>query len=220
MARSFDSDRRSGRHRSNEDRRDDGPRCPACGLPGVTRRAVLGGLATAGLASLAGCLGGDGGEEPVPEPVALDGGKQCDACGMVIADHPGPNGQIFYREHAPEGHDNPAWFDSPKELFAYHFEKQRLDWTARVVYVTDYSAVDYRLFTEHDTTYISSHVEPASFADAADVVYVVGSDVHGAMGPDLIPFGERADATAFVDDHAGEVLAYGDIDATTLGRVS
>ncbi|MFB6352582.1 MAG: nitrous oxide reductase accessory protein NosL [Halobacteriales archaeon] len=181
---------------------------------------MLGGLAAAGVASLAGCLGGPTGDEPVPDPVALDGGKQCDVCGMVIADHPGPNGQIFYRDHAPEGHDNPAWFDSVKEQFAYHFEKQRFDWEALVVYATDYSAVDYRLFTERDTTYISCHVEPGSFADAADLVYVVGSEVHGAMGPDLIPFGDRADATAFSGDHGGEVLAYDDIDASTLARAS
>lgn len=139
---------------------------------------------------------------------------------MVIADHPGPNGQIFYRNHTPEGHDNPAWFDSVKELFSYRFEKQRFDWEAEVVYATDYSTVDYSLTTERGTTYISSPVEPASFADASDLVFVVGSEVHGAMGPDLIPFSARADATAFSDEHGGEVVNYADVDAGTLERTS
>lgn len=191
------------------------PAKTAC--PHTVRRRTF--LAGAAVAALAGCLSGATPTETAPPtPIALDGGEQCDGCGMVIADHPGPNGQLFYQDHAPEGHDNPAWFDSVKELFAYHFEKQRLDWEALVVYATDYSAVDYSLSTERGTTYLSSHTSADSFADATELVFLVGSDVHGAMGPDLIPFSVEADATALAADHGGEVVAFEDVDEGTLAR--
>ena len=185
----------------------------------VGRRSILrtGGVAVA--TALAGCLGGGGGGGEVPSPTAIESGAQCDVCGMVIPNHPGPNGQLFYRDHRPQTHDNPAWFDSLKAcFFPYYFEKDRLDWTLAVGYVTDYSAVDYDLQDSGGETYISSHTEPASFADATAVSYVVGSDVVGAMGPDFIPFSAAADADSFAAEHGGQVLPFEDIDPELLGR--
>ena len=196
-------------------------RCPGHPEPArAGRREVLkagGALASVGLA---GCLGErSGGPTAAPDPVALSGGLQCDVCGMVIGKHPGPNGQIFYREQRPEGHDNPARFDSLKQcLLPYRLEHERLDWTASAVYVTDYSAVEYSLQTEGGETYISSHVEPGSFAPAEELVYVVESDVQGAMGPDFVPFSSRSDAESFAAEQGGELVEYGEIDEGLIGR--
>lgn len=178
--------------------------------PATTRRRVVAGASALGVAALAGCLTAGSGE--TPDPIALSGSKQCDVCGMTIAENPGPNGQIFYRDESPDGRDNPAWFDTVRNCtFPYHFDKRALDWNAVAIYVTDYSTVDYGLLTEGDTTYISGHTAPESFADATDLSYVDGSDVVGAMGPDLFPFSETADAEAFADEHGGEVVAFEDI---------
>jgi nitrous oxide reductase accessory protein NosL len=180
------------------------------------RRRLLATTAAAAGVALGGCLGGPG---AAPEPVALSGGMQCDVCGMVIENHPGPNGQIFYRDHSPEGHDNPARFDSLKQcLFPYLLEHERREWTASAVYATDYSAVEYDVRTEGDATYISSHTEPGSFADAEDLLYVVRSDVTGAMGPDFVPFSERADAESLAGEHGGEVVEYDSIDEGLIGQ--
>ena len=186
--------------------------------PGGGRSILrVGGIAAATV--LAGCLGDGKSGGEVPSPTAIEAGAQCDVCGMVIANHPGPNGQLFYRDHRPKTHENPAWFDSLKAcFFPYYFEKDRLDWTIAVGYVTDYSAVDYDLQDSGDETYISSHTEPASFADATAVSYVVGSDIAGAMGPDFIPFSAASDADAFAAEHGGQVLAFDDIDPELLGR--
>jgi len=159
--------------------------------------------------------------KPLPKfpPVSLSGGLQCDVCGMVIEKHPGPNGQIFYEDERPEGHDNPARFDSLKQcLFPYRLEHEQLGWTALAVYATDYSSVEYTLQTEGGTTYISSHVEPASFGLAEDLLYVVGSDVQGAMGPDFVPFSARSDAEAFAGENGGDLVEYGEIDEGLIGR--
>lgn len=211
------TDRPCTRHRS-ADPSTDGHGATDDGFPvDPNRRRLLvlgGGLA---VASLAGCTGGGNGS--IPDPVSLAGGLQCDQCGMVIEMHPGPNGQVFYPEHSPEGHENPARFDSVKAcLFPYKLEHERLDWEATAVYATDYSSVEYALRREGATTYISSHVAAETFARAADLVYVVGSDVEGAMGPDFLPFSEPADAESFVAEHGGEVVEYGDIDEGLIGR--
>ena len=138
---------------------------------------------------------------------------------MVVGDHPGPNGEIFYREERPATHDNPARFDSLRGcLFPYYFEHERLGWEAVAVYVTDYSTVDYTLTSEGDRTFVSSHTDAASFTDARTAQYVVGSDVHGAMGADLFPFSARADAEAFAATYGGDVLGFDDVSPATLER--
>jgi len=181
----------------------------------ISRRLLLrtGG---AGLAvGLAGCLGGPS----TPAPVALTNGVACDVCGMIIEKHPGPDGQIFYRDRSPEGHDNPARFDSLKQcFFPYYLEHQQRGWTATGLYVTDYSSVEYTLQTEAGETYISSHPEADAFASAKELSYVVGSDIVGAMGPDFIPFSDRAEADDFAADYGGTVLAFADIDESVIGR--
>ena len=184
----------------------------------LARRRLLalgGGLA---VASLAGCTGGvtDG---AAPDPVAIEEGVQCDNCGMVIAMHPGPGGEIFYREQSPEGQENPARFDSLKScFFPYRLEHERLDWEITAAYVTDYSSVDYELGEEGGTTYISRHVGADAFSPASEVVYVVGSEVEGAMGPDFMPFSDRDEAESFAGDHGGEIVEYDEIDEGLIGR--
>jgi len=182
-----------------------------------TRRTVLATGAALGAAALAGCTGGPA--TGTPEPVALTANQACDVCGMVIQKHPGPNGEIFYENERPEGHDNPARFDSLKQcLFPYRLEHERMGWTAAAVYVTDYSSVSYSVSGEGDTPVISSHPEAEAFAPAEDLHYVVGSDVEGAMGPDFVPFSDREDATAFAGEYGGEILAYGEIDEGVIGK--
>jgi copper chaperone NosL len=200
-----------------------GPASPECrhtppGVPGShTRRRVLLAGGTVLAASLAGCAG-DGDEAP-PAPVALTAGMDCEVCGMVVANHPGPNGEIFYADNTPADHDNPARFDSLRGcLFPYYFEHERKDWTATAVYVTDYSAVDYEVTERKGDTFISSHTGADSFTDATEATYVVGSGVQGAMGPDFISFGEGTDADEFVADHGGEVLAFDEVTPATLSR--
>jgi nitrous oxide reductase accessory protein NosL len=183
----------------------------------VTRRRVLVAGGVAGVATLAGCETGQTADGEPPDPLSLAGGKQCDVCGMVISEHPGPTGQIFYREHSPDQHDNPAWFDSLKAcLFPYYFEHRRLDWTAAVVYVTDYSAVDYEVSDVEGQKYIEVATAAETFVDAEDAVFAVDSDVHGAMGPDFVPFSDGDDAEAFVREHGGRTLSFDEIAPETL----
>jgi copper chaperone NosL len=182
------------------------------------REFVLTG-STIGTALLSGCLGNQSTKVEPPDPASLSGGKECDVCGMVISEHPGPNGQVFYHENSPETHDNPARFDSLKAcLFPYYFEHEQLDWTARAVYATDYSEVDYEISTVEGRKYIQTATGSDTFANADDLVFVVGSEVHGAMGPDFVPFSDESDGTAFADRFGGRTVTMADITPEMLGR--
>ncbi len=42
--------------------------------------------------------GGNGSEAAVPDPITVDGDRECDNCTMIIGDYPGPTGQSFYED--------------------------------------------------------------------------------------------------------------------------
>jgi copper chaperone NosL len=182
------------------------------GLPSVGRRHVL--IAgTAVLASLAGCGSGDG---DVPDPVTLTTDDSCEVCGMVIPNHPGPSTEVFYADQQPSGHDNPARFDSTWEAFQYDFDR---DWTVEAFYVTDYSTVEWSLSEAGGDRLISTHPDASAFVEAEDVTFVVGSEIKGAMGRDLIAFSERADAESFRDDHGGSVAGFDEVSPETVAQL-
>lgn len=161
---------------------------------------------------MAGCVGG-GGDEELPEPIALDAGQSCDECGMIIRDHPGPVGQTYYAENTPEGRDEgePAQFCSLVCLFDFYYAKREQGWEALVHYVTDYSAVDYEVRQEGQSLFLSAHLGADSFVEGDRTTLVVDSEAKGAMGPSLVPFSERGNAVAFQEEYGGELLAFGEV---------
>lgn len=163
---------------------------------------------------ITGCIGEDKNVEntEIPDPIDLSGGKTDDQGGMVIGEHFGPNGQIFYRENSPQGHDNPAWFHTLVQgLFPYYFEHKQLGWEEIVIYVTDYSKVDYKIETIRDKNYISSHTSADTFKNAKKIKYIAESDVLGGMGKELIPFSDEKDIDRFTNNYGGKILSFTDI---------
>jgi nitrous oxide reductase accessory protein NosL len=183
---------------------------------------VLAGGATLATA-LAGCLSGDGygtADADAPDPITLTTEHSCDVCGMVIPNHPGPSSQIFYRDERPSGHDNPARFDSTWEAFEYHFERTDRGWAADAFYVTDYSAVDYTVSVNEGDPTISTHPAASAFVDAGKVTFVVGSEVVGAMGRDLVGFSDSADAEEFRDEYGGSLATFDEVTPETIASLA
>jgi nitrous oxide reductase accessory protein NosL len=179
---------------------------------------VLSGIAGLGATALAGCLGGTGTETPAPPgAVTISDEATCDVCGMVISKHPGPTAQVFYADTQPNGHSNPARFDSTWEAFKFDFERD--DWTRQSFYVTDYSSVEYQITTDQGQKLISRHVGADTFADATGVTFIAASSVVGTMGEDLLGFSSRDDAESFRADHGGDVVTFDEVTPTLISQL-
>lgn len=90
-----------------------------------------------------------------------------------------------------------AIFDGPKDMFKYYFNLKRYNPRMSqsdidAIYVTDY----------YDLTFI----------DGYKAYYVIGSDVYGPMGRELVSFREETAAKEFMKDHKGKsILRFKDV---------
>ena len=178
---------------------------------GVTRRTVLAISALAGTTAVAGCLGND--EDDLPEPITIEAGRICDNCTMDIVEYPGPVGQSFYADPEAllgDGEDRPAQFCSSLCTYAFLFEHED-DQEPDVVYLTDYSTVDYEIDTSGDEPEISSHVEADDFGPADALTLIADSEVEGAMGASIIGFSDADDAASFEADYGGDSYEHDDV---------
>ncbi|WP_254863012.1 nitrous oxide reductase accessory protein NosL [Halovivax gelatinilyticus] len=177
----------------------------------ITRRTVLTGVTVAGLAAVAGCL--DDSDDPVSDPITIEPEMACDNCTMEIGNYRGPAGQSFYDEPEPileTDEDRPAQFCSSRCTYGFTFDHESQA-EPTVVYLTDYSSVDWEVVTGGDAPEISRHLDAETFADPAELTLVVDSDVHGAMGRSLIGFSDPDDAESFQDEHGGDRYEHDEI---------
>ena len=108
---------------------------------------------------------------------------KCPICGMFVAKNPQWAAMI-------DDNGKSFYFDGVKDMMKYIFaQKKSFD----KVFVTDY----YKL----------------NKLEAKEAFYVVGSNVNGPMGSELIPFATESEAFTFSRDHNGKaVLNFNDID--------
>lgn len=120
------------------------------------------------------------GDRLAPRPT-----DRCPVCGMFVAKYPDFLAVVVYRDGST------AFFDGAKDMFKYlldpgtHAPARRASDIA-AIHVTDYYAL--------------------SRIDARTAWYVVGSDVTGPMGHELIPFAREEEAREFMKDHRGRDL--------------
>lgn len=116
---------------------------------------------------------------------------KCPVCGMFVAKYPDwvassrlKDGTLYY-------------FDGPKDMFTHYLELSR--------YAKGKKQVDSATMTVKE--YYSLNPLKAKSA-----YFVIGSDVHGPMGKELIPFSSQKDAAEFVTDHKGKkIVRFSDI---------
>jgi len=145
------------------------------------------------LLSLWGVAPATAAENAPPAPSAKD---KCPVCGMFVAPYPNWLGAIVYKDGGR------FFFDGPKDLFTYYLAPEKYG-SARKgadiagIYVKDYYSV--------------------AAIDGRKAFYVIGSDVRGPMGKELVPFAKKADADGFLKDHRGQkVLRFDEIIPATL----
>lgn len=115
----------------------------------------------------------------LPRPGPRD---TCPVCGMFVAKYPEWVATVVYED----GHAD--HFDGAKDMFKYLADMEK--WAPgrhaeqiRAIAVTEYYGLE-RI-------------------DAHRAWYVIGSDVLGPMGHELVPLATREDAEEFMRDHSG-----------------
>lgn len=110
---------------------------------------------------------------------------KCPVCGMFVYKYPDFLAEIFFKDGTY------AVFDGTKDMFKYYFNLKKYNPSGKMsdidaIYVTDY----YNL----------------TLINGLAVYYVLGSDVYGPMGHELIPFEKETDAKVFLKDHKGKSI--------------
>ena len=118
-------------------------------------------------------------------PVAATPADKCPVCGMFVAKYPDFLAQIIFTDGSH------ALFDGAKDMFKYFFDLKKFNAAKKQsdiasVYVMDYYSM-----------------KPV---DGRTAWYVVGSDVYGPMGRELIPFQQETEAKEFSKDHSGKQI--------------
>jgi copper chaperone NosL len=119
------------------------------------------------------------------KPIKPSQKDKCPVCGMFVAKYPDFLAQILWADGTY------VFFDGTKDMFKYYFNLKKYSPSRKgsdikAIYVTDY----YNL----------------SWIDGFRAIYVLGSDIYGPMGKELIPFGKEEGAKEFMKDHKGQSL--------------
>jgi len=131
--------------------------------------------------------------------VAPSGKDKCPVCGMFVYKYPGWLARMYLADGSTE------FFDGAKDLFKYYFNirkysphRSRKD--TRTILVMEYYGMD--------------------FLDARKAFFVIGSDVYGPMGHELIPLANLEDARTFMKDHKGKrILTFGEITPAVISTL-
>jgi copper chaperone NosL len=138
------------------------------------------------LAFLAGSTAGA--DLAVPDPQARDA---CPVCGMLVARYPAWIGTVQYQDGDADH------FDGAKDLFKYLFDLSRFAPGRQATDIRAIGVTEYYGLTR---------------IDARSAWYVIGSDVLGPMGHELVPLATSEDAEEFARDHGGtRVLRFDEV---------
>jgi copper chaperone NosL len=156
-------------------------------------KALRPAMAAVAMALLAACA-----SSVATRAVDLAQDTTCSMDGMLIADFPGPKGQILYDRGPPD-----VFCDTVELLSALLAPEQEKHVVA--VYTQDMAQAAWDKPQGH-------------WIDARAAYYVAGSRKTGSMGPTLGAFAKETDAQAFARDNGGKVLRFADIkpDMVTL----
>ena len=127
-------------------------------------------------------------EKAPTKPSARD---KCPVCGMFVAKYPDFVAQIVFKDGTQ------AFFDGVKDMMKYYFDLPKYNPSKNIADIGLVLVSDYYKLT---------------LLDGHKAWYVMGSDVYGPMGKELIPFQDEAAAKEFKVDHKGTaILQFKDI---------
>jgi copper chaperone NosL len=135
----------------------------------------------------------DAGQKGPSLPSAQD---KCPVCGMFVAKYPDWTASIVYKD------GKTLHFDGVKDLVTYYLNPAKYDPDRKRADITAVVVKDYYSL---------------AFIDGKRAFYVIGGNVLGPMGKELVPFAQKADAEGFLRDHRGKrILRFGEITPATV----
>jgi len=121
---------------------------------------------------------------------------KCPVCGMFVAKYPDFLAEILFEDGTY------AVFDGTKDMFRFYFNMKKYQPSKKpsdidFIFVKDYYSLN--------------------FIDGYEAYYVLGSDIYGPMGKELIPLEKEGDAKTFLEDHKGHsILKFSDINTALI----
>ncbi len=132
------------------------------------------------------------------EPPTAPGPKdRCGVCGMFVAPYVNWVSVIQFKNNTK------TYFDGPKDMFTYIFDLKK--------YRSDLNEND--ISDIYVTEYYTTQLKKAN-----EVFFVVGSDVMGPMGNELVPIQGQDKAKTFLRDHGGKKIMH--FDGKTLSEIT
>jgi copper chaperone NosL len=119
-------------------------------------------------------------DKGAPKPTAKD---KCPVCGMFVAKYTDWMSVVVFKDGSR------AFFDGPKDMFKYLLDLKRYNPSKKEADIDLIAVTDYYL---------------VSTIDARKAWYVLGSDVFGPMGKELVPLAKESEAKEFMKDHKGQ----------------
>ena len=135
------------------------------------------------------------GQTAVMQPQVIPDNVTCGKCGMYPARYPRWQSQIIFKDGAMTP------FDGCKCMFNFMFDMARYD---KAHSMNDVSVAWVKDFNS------------GAWINAVDAHYVVGSNMMGPMGKELIPFADPSAAMKFHQEQGGSVMQYADINPDVL----
>jgi copper chaperone NosL len=132
------------------------------------------------------------------ERLQPDKKEKCPVCGMFVYKYPDWVARIVHED------GRQLYFDGAKDLFKYYLQPEKYEpnrgTRIRSIEVTEY--YDMRPM------------------DAKGAFYVIGGDILGPMGKELIPFQSLQDAQAFKQDHGGtQILTFDQVKLAVIATL-
>jgi len=128
--------------------------------------------------------------------LSVPAGAKCPVCGMFVVKYPDWTATARFKDGTT------SYYDGPKDMFSHYFDTARYTPGKRQTDIVVLSVKEYYSL---------------AIIDARAAFFVTGSDVHGPMGNELIPFSTEKDAASFKLDHRGKrILRFNEITRQTI----
>jgi nitrous oxide reductase accessory protein NosL len=141
---------------------------------------------------------------PATKTITVNKSEKCPVCGMFVYKYPRWAAQIVYKNIDKKHHHS---FDGVKDLMKFYLKPNK--WG------------NYKHFKKTNISKILVSDYYLQIAiDGTKAYYVIGSDVYGPMGKELIPFKTLSSAKRFKIDHNGtKIVKFDDITYALLNKL-